>query len=228
MADLITLDVLDRPPGGASRALRTLARRRPPGLRGVVRLRTLTFKATYAPNQTPRRIALLSVWRPDADVAAGWRELLGVPAEAAREHWHVRGEVARYDGTDPLRGWWPDPAGAAPLADDEPALVLISGDLRARTYVPFIRDGVAAIGQAFGHPGYLGGLGLQASPLNTTSCSAWRSYADARDYAWAAGGSHATAVANDAAREQHVTACFVRARVLASSGTLAGRPVFSR
>ena len=228
MADAITLDVLDRPAGGALRALHRLGRERVAGLRGVVRLRTLTFKASYAPNQTPRRIALISVWQPGADVEAGWRALLGDAAAQAREHWHVRGEVARYDGTDPLRGWWPDAAGAAPLADDEPALVVISGDLRPGAVLPFVRDGVRAIGDAFGHPGYLGGLGLISSPLNTTSCSAWRTYADARDYAWREDGAHAGVVANDAARDQHVTACLIRIRPLASSGTLNGRPVFSR
>jgi len=58
----------------------------------------------------------------------------------------------------------------------------------------FARGGAGAVAHAFAHPGYLGGLFINSAPLNTTSCSCWRSYRDARDYAFTAGG-HADAIA---------------------------------
>ena len=129
------------------------------------------------------------------------------------------------------RGWVPDVAGARALEDDEPALILISGELHAR-YVPaFAKDAAGAVGHAFGHPGYLGGLTIASSPLNTTSCSCWRTYRDARDYAYRPGG-HADALKRDRARGHHRTEYFLRLRPLLERGTLAGSaplaPVLAR
>ncbi len=40
-------------------------------------------------------------------------------------------------------------------------------------------DGTPGPAHAESEPGYLGGLALLSSPMNTTSCSAWRTFADA-------------------------------------------------
>ena len=228
MADQITLDVIDRPSGGTFRTLRTLGRHNGDleGLRGVVRLRTNSFVDRWANNQTPRRIAALTVWEPGADVEAGWEGLLAETCAGSVEHWHVRGELARASFTAPWRGWTPKTEGAQPLAEDEPALILISGNLRPGGVPGFVRDSFGAVAHAFEHPGYLGGLALMSSPLNTTSCSAWRTCSDARGYAYRT-GRHSDAMKRDRADERHVTECFLRIRPTASSGTLEGKPVFT-
>jgi hypothetical protein len=103
----------------------------------------------------------------------------------------------------------------------EPALILISGELRARYVASFARDAAGAVAHAFEHPGYLGGLAITSSPLNTTSCSCWRTYADARDYAYGPGG-HRHAMQRDRARGHHRTEYFLRLRPLAERGSLDG------
>lgn len=77
---------------------------------------------------------------------------------------------------------------------------------------------------AFEHPGYLGGPAINSSPLNTTSCSCWRSYRDARAYAYGPGG-HRHAMQRDRARGHHRTEYFVRLRPLAERGTLDGAAI---
>ena len=57
----------------------------------------------------------------------------------------------------------PDAGGARPLADDEPALILIAGDLYARHAPAFMKNVPGAVAHAFGHPGYLGGGRLKRS-----------------------------------------------------------------
>jgi hypothetical protein len=61
---------------------------------------------------------------------------------------------------------------------------------------------------------------------NTTSCSAWRTYADARDYAFSQ-GRHATAVRRDRVGRHHRTHHFARIRPIRSRGTLDGRDPFA-
>jgi hypothetical protein len=228
MADQLTLDVIDRPTEGALGAMRRLGalRRAAPGTtRAVIRLGTGRFVARTRPSPTPRRIGVLTVWDAEADVEARWADLLGGVTDGAAEHWHVRAEVARAAFTVPWHGWTPDLTEAQPLGDDEPALILIAGNLRAR-YVPaFLKDAGGAVGHAFRQEGYLGGLAIQSSPLNTTSCSAWRTYADAKAYAYRP-GEHADAMRIDRAQERHRTEWFLRLRPLAERGSLAGAAPF--
>jgi hypothetical protein len=217
MPDHVTLDVIDRPAGGVLRVMRqirAIRRAAPAGLQAILTLGTADFAARLRPAPTPRRIAILAAWDDPAAVS-------GLAADAA-EHWHVEAEVVRAAFSQDWKGWTPDTTGARPLGDDEPALILISGELHAR-YVPaFARDAAGAIGHAFQHPGYLGGLAITSSPLNTTSCSCWRTYADARDYAYRPGG-HLDAIRRDRARGHHRTEYFLRLRPLAESGSLGGR-----
>jgi hypothetical protein len=63
---------------------------------------------------------------------------------------------------------------------------------------------------------------ITSSPLNTTSCSCWRTYEDARDYAYRPGG-HLDAMRRDRARGHHRTQYFLRLRPLAERGSLGGR-----
>jgi hypothetical protein len=223
MPDRVTLDVIDRPAGGVLRALRNVRQLRDapvPGMRAVFALGTAHFAARVRPAPTPRRIAVLAGW--DGDVDADWAESLGA---GAREHWHVEAEVVRAAFSDSWRGWIPDADGARPLDQAEPALILISGELHAR-YVPaFAHDAAGAVAHAFASPGYLGGLAIASSPLNTTSCSCWRTYREAREYAFRPGG-HLDAVRRDRARGHHRTEYFLRLRPLAVSGTLDGAAPF--
>jgi hypothetical protein len=229
MADHLTLDVIDRPHGGTLKAvkhLRDVRRAGAPGLRALLVLGTNHF-VTRRPllAATPRRVATLAVWEGAAAVAAAWDKTIGTVADPSREHWHVHGELARASFSEPWNGWDPDVVDARKLSDDEPALILIAGDLRARYVRAFLRDAVKAVAHAFDQPGYLGGLGVASSPLNTTSVSAWRTYADAKEYAFKP-GAHATAMKRDRDNEHHSTEWFIRLRPLAERGTLAGRAPF--
>jgi hypothetical protein len=230
MSQTVTLDVLDRPAGGVLRARRAWRRLAegggPPGSVAMLPLMTVNFVPTVIPSPTPRRIALLSVWE-DAEACDRFYEaaLDGV-LTGARERWHVRGEVARTSFTDPWRGWEPDASGSEPLDPAEPVMVMISGDLRAKAVPSFVRASARVVAQASGHAGYLGGLGLQSTVLNTTSCSAWRSVADARDFAWS-NGAHSVAARQDRAFENHIRECFVHLRPVVSRGTLVGVDPFA-
>lgn len=227
--DRFTLDVIDRPAGGAIAALRRLGAvrdARPPGMRALIRLGTGHFSPRTLPAPTPRRIGVLAAWRDGAEVDAGWTESLAGVAAAAREHWHVRGEVTRAAFTEPWLGWIPDVEGARPLDDEEPAPILIAGDLNARYIPAFLKDAGRAVSHAFEQPGYLGGLAIQSSPLNTTSCSAWRRYGDAKAYAYRP-GRHAEAMRRDRANGHHRTEWFLRLRPLAERGSLAGAAPFA-
>lgn len=227
MPDHVTLDIIDRPEGGAIACMRRLGALRgagAPGLRTVIRLGTGNFVARPLPSPTPRRVGVLAVWADGRGAETAWAPLLGGLADG-REHWHVRAEVVRAAFSEPWLGWSPDTTGAPPLADDEPALILISGNLRARFLPVFARDAGRAIGHAFEQPGYLGGLAIQSSPLNTTSCSAWRTYGEAKAYAYRP-GRHAEAMRRDRAAEHHRTEWFLRMRPLEERGTLAGAAPF--
>ena len=225
MPEIVTLDVIDRPAAGALRTFGRAGRldaAAVPGLRALIPLGTARFVTRLLPAPTLRRAGILAVWDDDA----AWERAVGRFAEGAREHWHVRGEVVRTAFTEPWRGWDPQPSDAAPLADDEPALILISGDLKPR-YVPaFAQAAPKTVAHAFAHPGYLGGLTITSAPLNTTSCSAWRTYAHARDYAYTK-GPHSTAMREDRANGHHRTEWFSRIRPLSESGTLDGRAPFA-
>ena len=230
MPDRVVLDIIDRPANGLPRALRRLGALRRgsvPHLRAAIPLGTARFAPSVIPRPTPRRVGALTVWDDGADVEASWEELLGPLADGAHEHWHLQGEVTRTAFTAPW-GDWAEPRtdGAAPLTDDEPALILISGELKARWLPAFSVDAAKAMGQALGEEGYLGGLAIQSSPLNTTSCSAWATYADARRYAYAS-GRHQSAMKRDKSEEHHRTEHFVRVRPLAERGMLDGTAPFA-
>jgi hypothetical protein len=230
MADHLTLDVIDRPHGGllkTARHLREVRRAGAPGMRALLVLGTNNF-VTRRPllAATPRRIATLAVWEDADTAAAGWETTIGPVVASSREHWHVLGELARASFSGPWKGWDPDVVEARKLGDDEPALVLIAGDLRARYVRAFLRDAMKAVAHAYTQPGYLGGLGVASSPLNTTSVSAWRSYADAKEYAFKP-GAHATAMKRDRENEHHSTEWFMRVRPIAERGTLNGRAPFA-
>ena len=222
--DRVVLDVIDRPAVGLRRVVmhaRATRASRPPGMRALLVLGTGRFVPRVLPAPTPRRMALLSAWEDGADAESGWSAALGGLCRSAREHWHVESDVVRAAFTEPWKGWMPDTGGARPLADDEPALILIAGDLYARHASAFMKDVPGAVAHAFAHPGYLGGLAVTSSPLNTTSCSCWRTYTDAKDYAFNA-GDHAEAMRRDRRDERHKTEWFLRLRPLAERGSLAG------
>jgi hypothetical protein len=224
MSDHVTLDVIDRPAGGVLRSLkqiRGIRNSRPTGMRALLALGTADFVARVRPAPTPRRIAVLVAWDGGGDCESRWSAVLGELCTGAREHWHVEAELVRAAFSETWKGWAPDVTDARPLDPGEPALILISGELRARFAPAFARDAARAVAHAFRQPGYLGGLGITSSPLNTTSCSCWRTYQDARDYAFKPGG-HVDSMQRDRARGHHKTEYFMRLRPLAERGSLAG------
>jgi hypothetical protein len=224
MADRVILDVIDRPPGGLPGVVvraRAARAAKPPGMRALLVLGTGRFVPSVVPAPTPRRMALLSAWEDDGDLEQRWTETLRGVCGSAREHWHVDTEAVRAAFTKPWRGWTPDITGARALAVDEPALIVIAGDLYVRHIASFMRDLPGAVSHAFAHRGYLGGLTVTSSPLNTTSCSCWRTYDDAKDYAFNA-GDHADAMRHDRVAHRHKTEWFLRLRPLAERGSLAG------
>ena len=229
MPDQLTLDVIDRPSAGvlgSFRGLGALHRATPPGMRALIRLGTARFVPRPFPAPTFRRIAILAAWDDGEPVEERWSESLGRFSAGAREHWHLRGEVARAAFTEPWARWQPSVEDARPLDDAEPALIVIAGDLHARHVPAFMRDAQHAVAHAFAQPGYLGGLAINSGPLNTTSCSAWRTYADAKTYAYKPGG-HAEAMLRDRADERHRTEWFLRIRPLEERGTLNGAAPFA-
>ncbi len=223
MPDRVTIDLIDRPACGVwrvihqSRAIRTAS---PEGMRALLVLGTARFGPRVRVSPTLRRLALLAVWDRE-NVDARWTGAFGDLCSGAREHWHVEAEVVRAAFSAPWRGWMPDVGDARPLDLAEPALIVISGDLRARYLPAFYWDGGAAIRHAFAQPGYLGGLYLVSSPLNTTSCTCWRTYREARDFAFKPGG-HFDAMRRDRAGGHHQTDYFLRLRPLVERGSLAG------
>lgn len=224
MPDRVTIDVIDRPAGGVRngfRAIRALRRTGVSGMRALFALGTGGFVPSGLPAPTPRRIAVLAAWEGEEDVDARWGAVLEGLAADAREHWHVEAEVVRAAFSARWKGWKPETEGARPLDGAEPALVLISGDLRARYAPAFYWNGVGAVRHAARQPGYLGGLFVTSSPLNTTSCSCWRAYDDAREYAYKPGG-HQVAMRRDRTRRHHKREYFMRLRPLAEHGSLAG------
>lgn len=226
MGEFVVVDVVDRPTGGAGRALRRLRRARgsDPALRALVGMRTIRFTPYLVPRFTPRRVAVLSSFADEAAAQRLWPSLLGDLTEGSREHWQVRGRAVRADFTEPRDGWVPEVDGPD-LADDEPALVVISGELHPRFLRRFTRDQRPVISYTEAAGGYLGGLGAQSTPLDTTSISAWRSYADAKRYAYSS-GAHREAMKADLAEARHRSSWFLRVRPVSETGTLAGRTVF--
>jgi hypothetical protein len=104
-------------------------------MRALLALGTANFAARVRPAPTPRRIAVLAAWADGDDLDARWVAALGDLPIGAREHWHVEAEVVRAAFSDSWKGWTPDVTDARALDPAEPALILISGNLRAR-YVP--------------------------------------------------------------------------------------------
>ena len=226
MGQVITLDVIDRPTADARRLVKSLR----PGAGGsvtLIRAQTNDFLDHWFGNpRRLRRLAVIGAWEADADVQDDWRRLLAPATDGCREHWHVRGELTRAAFDSAWLGWNPDVDGARPHADDEPALVFIAGDLRPRGLLPFLADAQPTVRFAHRQPGYLGGLGLYSSLLNTTSCSAWATYAHAKAYAYG-DGRHRRAMLADRKAGRHHTNWFFRVRPLESRGTLRGRDPFA-
>jgi hypothetical protein len=229
MPDRITLDVIDRPARGVLASLKRLSAvrdARPPGMRALLPLGTGRFVPHPHPAPTPRRIGALAAWEDTAEVDEIWAAAIGEVSEGANEHWHVQADVAGAKFSQPWRGWRPEISHARPLELEEPALIMISGDLRARFVPAFLRDSAGAVAHALDHPGYLGGLALGTTPLDTVSCSCWRTYSEAREYAFN-GGAHVDAVRRDRMRGHHKSDHFLRLRPLVEHGTLDGASPFA-
>jgi hypothetical protein len=206
---------------GALRAVRAAARAMVEA--GVVDLARGMQGSRFRPDTrlpyVPGRVALVA-W------AAG-RERLDDASRLLDRH-SLPGHVERWDVLlEPVRvhGEWhgvtlqPD---AEPLRLDDPVVVLISGELRARYTLAFLRDNAEVGRQLQTAAGYLGGLGLADTPQTTTSLSCWRTGRESQRFAFAE-GAHRMAYQVDQAEQRHRTELFVRFRPLRSAGTLDGR-----
>src|SRR5688500_10399210 len=108
------------------------------------------------PADPPPAHAVLSAWSADAGAL---REIADAVAtlEPAQERWDLWVEAVRVQGS--LDGFVP-PVSGSPMADDEPAVIHIKGDLTPTGTAPFIQAGVGVVAQALEHPEYTGGLFL--------------------------------------------------------------------
>lgn len=225
-----SLTVVTHPARRAVSALRA-ARRcadaalRHPALAFARPLQTATFRADTRLPHVPGRVAVM-LWATDEgalDDAGG--ALLAPLEDGARERWRVVLRPVTIHGD--WAGFAPTPpAGEPALLADEPVAVMIHGLVKPRHLVRFVRENAHVGAQLARAAGYLGGVGLAHSFLDTTSFSCWRTAADSRRFAFAA-GSHRDAYKAGKAAQWHSTEFWVRFRPLRSEGTFEGRDPFA-
>ena len=192
MADFLTLDVYRDPvrrTPARRRAIRSALTDRPEGLRA----RTINHANTGTFTIIPQHYGtcLLLAWESPDAARAAWHGPLG-DALGRGGRFRLDGEVARArteHGDDHWHGWRPADDGAAPIAKDEPMVVLVHGMVRPRHLTTFLRDNVHAASRAHHHPGHRGSIDVHAKPpFENTSISIWSTRRAAQDFAYQPGG----------------------------------------
>ena len=166
------------------------------------------------------RIGLIAAW--DDDVAID-RFLGGHPfGERLAEGWHARLEPRRCFGS--WAGMPGLPKRELPMHDDEPAVALTLGRLRALRIRPFLKASGPAERDAVGNPAVVAVTGLTrpARPRLVSTFSVWRSAGAMREYAFGKDGPHQAAVRADRALPFQHEQAFVRFRPYASQGSWDG------
>lgn len=226
MADYLTLDVYDQPPGGSrqwSRSVNTALQQGIPGLRSV----TVNHSNHLTHSLDPRTLvrpgrALIAAWDSPESALAAFRGPLAWAVTSPRRY-SLDGEVVRVRREHPYNdwyGWNPSAEGSTPISSDEPLLVIVHGILKPRHLTGFLKNNVHAASRAAFHPGHRGSVDISSRlPFEHTSVSLWRTAKLARDYAYAPGG-HAHAMEHSRAADTHSVGVYLQVRPLASTGAL--------
>jgi hypothetical protein len=166
------------------------------------------------------RLGLIAAWEDDAAID---RFLQGHPfGERVASGWHARLEPRRCFGS--WAGMPELPKRELPMSDDEPAVALTLGRLRALRIRPFLKASRPAEREAVGNPAVvaLTGLTRPARPRLVSTFSIWRSAGAMREYAFGKDGPHQAAVRADRALPFQHEQAFVRFRPYASQGSWDG------
>jgi len=223
MADFLTIDVYRDPireTPARRRSIRAALAARPEGLRA----HTINYANTGTFTLIPRHVGtcLLLAWESSDAAHTAWHGKLGAALGHAGDY-RLDGEVARArteHDNDHWHGWHPTDDGAAPIAKDEPMVVLVHGIVRPRHLTTFLRDNLHAASRARHHPGHRGSIDVHAKPpFENTSISIWSSRRSAQDFAYQPGG-HAPAMKRARELGTHRTGVYLQVRPLASSGNL--------
>ena len=167
------------------------------------------------------RLGLIAAWDDDAAID---RFLADHPfGRQVAGGWHVRLEPRRCFGS--WAGMPGLPKKELPMDDDEPAVALTLGRLRALRIRPFLKASAPAERDAVGNPAVAAAIGLTrpAWPRLVSTFSVWRNAGAMRDYAFGKDGPHQAAVRADRALPFQHEQAFVRFRPLASAGSWDGR-----